>query len=271
MTLPGPSRSVALLWLAALLGMLLTARLGFWQLGRAEQKLALQAQIQQRATLPTLAQADLPGNAEAAAQQHYRRVALQGRWLGQHTVYLDNRQMNARPGFFVVTPLLLADGTAVLVQRGWLARDFIDRTRLAPLATPDGVVLVIGRLAPPPSKLFALGGPDGGPIRQNLNLEAFAQEIHQPLRPGSVQQSDDSGAPLPAHLPTHPPAHPPAHLPADGLLRQWPAPAVDVGKHHGYAFQWFSLCALIAGLAAWFLVLRPRLLSRKLSARPPSS
>ena len=259
MTLARPSRSVAVLWIAALLGMLLTARLGFWQLDRAAQKRGLQAQIQQRALLPVLAQADLPGDAAAAAQQHYRRVALQGRWLGQHTVYLDNRQMNARPGFFVVTPLLLADGTAVLVQRGWLARDFIDRTRLAPLATPDGVVQVIGRLAPPPSKLFALGGPDGGPIRQNLNLEAFAQEIHQPLRPVSVQQSDDSTAPAPANGPV------------DGLLRQWPAPAVDVGKHHGYAFQWFSLCALIAGLVAWFLVLRPRLLSRKLSARPPSS
>ena len=254
-----PSRSVALLWIAALLVMLLTARLGFWQLDRAAQKLALQAQMQQRAMLPTLAQADLPQSAEAAAQQYYRRVALQGRWLGQHTVYLDNRQMNARPGFFVVTPLLLADGTALLVQRGWVARDFIDRTRLAPVVTPDGTVQVLGRLAPAPSKLLQLGGLDSGSIRQNLDPEAFALEIQQPLRPGSVQQTDDSGAPVPAQLP------------ADGLLRQWPAPAVDLGKHHGYAFQWFSLCALIAGLVVWFLVLRPRLLTRKLSARPPSS
>lgn len=259
-TVAGPSRSAALLWAAAALGLLLTASLGFWQLGRAEQKLARQAQIQQRATLPTLAQADLPHDAEAAAQQHYRRVALQGRWLGQHTVYLDNRQMNGRPGFFVITPLLLADGTAVLVQRGWLGRDFIDRTRLAPVPTPGGTVQVIGRLAPPPSKLFQLGGADAGPIRQNLDLDAWALEIHQPLRPWSVQQSDDGMAPAAAA----------ARVPADGLLRQWPAPAVDVGKHHGYAFQWFSLCALIAGLAAWFLLLRPRLLTRNPSARTPS-
>ena len=257
-TMARPSRSVALLWIAALLGMLLTARLGFWQLDRAAQKLALQARIQQRARLPALAPADLARSADAAAQQHYRRVVLQGRWLGQHTVYLDNRQMNARSGFFVVTPLLLADGTALLVQRGWLARDFIDRTRLAPVATPDGTVQVIGRLAPAPSKLFQMGGPDAGPIRQNLDPDAFALQIQQPLRPGSVQQTDDSGAPVPAQLP------------ADGLLRQWPAPAVDVGKHHGYAFQWFSLCASIAGLAVWLLVLRPRLSTRKQSARPPS-
>ena len=254
-TMAGPSRSIALLWVAALLGLLLTARLGFWQLGRAAQKLTLQAQIQQRSALPTLSQADLPRNADAAAQQHYRRVALQGRWLGQHTVYLDNRQMNARPGFFVVTPLLLADGTAVAVQRGWVGRDFIDRKRLAPVPTPGGMVQVSGRLAPPPSKLFQLGGADAGLIRQNLDLDAWGLEIHQPLRPWSVQQSDDGAAPAAA----------------DGLLRQWPAPAVDVGKHHGYAFQWFSLCALIAGLAVWLLLLRPRLSARNPSARNPST
>ena len=45
----------------------------------------------------------------------------------------------------------------------------------------------------------------------------------------------------------------------DGLLRQWPAVAIDVGKHHGYAFQWFALCALITGLYVWFQLLRPRL------------
>ena len=259
MTVAGPWRTGALLWVAALLGLLLSARLGFWQLDRAAQKLTLQAQIQQRSALPTLAQADLPRNADVAAQQHYRHAVLQGRWLGQHTVYLDNRQMNARPGFFVVTPLLLADGTAVPVQRGWLGRDFIDRTHLAPVATPGGTVQVIGRLAPPPSKLFQLGGADAGLIRQNLDLDAWALEIHQPLRPWSVQQFDDGTLPA-----------------ADGLLRQWPAPAADVGKHHGYAFQWFSLCALIAGLAVWLLLLRPRLSSRNpstrnASARPPSS
>ena len=256
MTIAGPSRRGALLWVAALLGMLLTARLGFWQLDRAAQKLALRDQIQQRATLPVLMPSELPRSAEAAAQQHYRRVVLQGRWLGQHTIYLDNRQMNARPGFFVVTPLLLADGTAVAVQRGWLGRDFIDRSRLAPVATTDGTVQVAGRLAPPPSKLFQLGGADAGLIRQNLDLDAWALEIHQPLRPWSVQQTDEGVAPVAAAGP----------VPVDGLSRQWPAPAVDVGKHHGYASQWFSLCALIAGLAAWFLMLRPRL-----SAGTPSS
>ena len=257
MTTAGRSGPSALLWGAALLGVLLTARLGVWQLDRADQKLALQAQMQQRASLAPLlplAMSDLqrlPSNPEAAAAQHYRRITLQGRWLAQHTVYLDNRQMNARAGFFVMTPLLLADGTAVLVQRGWLARDFQDRSHLTAVPTPAGAVQVSGRLAPPPSKLLALGAGDSGLIRQNLDLALWATEIAQPLRPWTVQQTDaalavDVGAV-------------PVAVPADSLLRQWPAPAVDVGKHHGYAFQWFGLAALIAGLAVWFLALGPRL------------
>ena len=243
-------RSAGLL-LASLLAALLTARLGIWQLDRARQKLDLQARMQSRADQPPLAQTDLARNLSQADDQHYRRIVLRGRWLAHATVYLDNRQMNARPGYFVVTPLLLADGDAVLVQRGWVARDFTDRTRLAALPTPVAEVVVPGRIAPPPAKLFEFKGTDTGPIRQNLDVGSFAKEIGLPLRPLSVQQTD---AALMAQ-----PAPGPVSAAADALLRQWPLPAVDVGKHHGYAFQWFALAALITGLYVWFQLLRPRL------------
>ena len=42
------------------------------------------------------------------------------------------------------------------------------------------------------------------------------------------------------------------------LRRQWPLPATDVQKHHGYAFQWFALCTLVAGLYLWFQIIQPR-------------
>ena len=61
---------------------------------------------------------------------------FQGVWLDALTVYLDNRQMGGRPGFYVVTPLKLADGRAVLVQRGWAPRDLRDRTRVPSPPTP---------------------------------------------------------------------------------------------------------------------------------------
>ena len=246
---PRASRRSLPVWVVAGVGVLLTARLGFWQMERAAQKSSLQAQIAGRAEMPPLAMTDLPARPATSADLHYRRIVLLGRWLPQHTVYLDNRQMNGRPGFYVITPLLLADGSAVLVQRGWLPRDFLDRTRLASVASASGELRVSGRLAPPPSKLFRLGGPDQGLIRQNLDIDEWAREIHQPLRLLALQQTDEA----------RPADGAAVALPPDGLLRQWPAPALDLSKHHGYAFQWFGLSALIAGLALYFLLIRPRL------------
>lgn len=229
---------------AALAAALLTARLGQWQLSRGAQKSALQAEIDTRSQQPALAgMAALPGDAAQAAALVHRRIELQGRWSGANTVYLDNRQMHGRPGFFVVTPLLLDDGRALLVQRGWLARDSNDRTRVDAPALPGGVVTVSGRIAPPPARLFDFAGEDSGRIRQNLDVDAFARETGLQLLPLSVLQA----APV---------------VPADNLQREWPAPATGVAKHHGYAFQWFGLSALVAVLYVWFQVIQPRRVNR---------
>jgi len=237
---PAARRWIVLI--AALAGVVLTLRLGAWQLDRAAQKLALQAALDERAGQPALAAADLAATAAAAEAQHFRPVQLAGRWIAERTVFLDNRQMNGRPGFFVVTPLQL-DGRpeAVLVQRGWVARDFADRTRLPALPTPVGAVEIRGLIAPPPARLYDFGGGTEGAIRQNLDVAAYARETGLALLPVSVWQSD-----TPASA-------------GDGLQREWPRPAVDVHKHQGYAFQWFALAALMTGLYVWFQLVRPRL------------
>jgi surfeit locus 1 family protein len=158
-----------------------------------------------------------------------------------HTVFLDNRQMDGRPGFFVVTPLQLGPGDAVLVQRGWAPRNQEVRSTLPPVATPAGEVEVLGLIAPPPSRLYEFGHEASGPIRQNLDLAAASREFRIGLRPLSVWQLDA------------------AANPGDGLARHWPVAAVDVSTHYGYAFQWFAFSALIAGLYVWFQLVRPRL------------
>jgi hypothetical protein len=121
--------------LATLAAVALTARLGWWQLDRAAQKRAIAAAIAERGALPPLTA--LPAAEPASAVLH-RRAALAGRWQGPHTVYLENRQMGGRPGFYVVTPLELADGSAVAVQRGWLPRDARERARLPAVPSPEG-------------------------------------------------------------------------------------------------------------------------------------
>ncbi|WP_236580477.1 SURF1 family protein [Rubrivivax sp. A210] len=226
--------------LAALALVLATARLGLWQLDRAAQKLALQDALLRQRALPALAPAELPRSAEDADRLQHRLVRLQGRWLSARTVYLDNRPLNGRAGFYAVTPLQLPDGSAVLVQRGWLPRDGADRTRIAAPPSPAGEVAVIGRIAPRLSQAYELGAAASGAIRQNLDLAAYAREADLPLRPLAVVQEDGDSPP------------------ADGLLRQWPQPAADVHKHYGYAVQWFALCTLTLGLYVWFQHIRPR-------------
>lgn len=221
--------------LATLAAVALTARLGWWQLDRAAQKRAIAAAIAERGALPPLTA--LPAAEPASAVLH-RRVALAGRWQGGHTVYLENRQMGGRPGFFVVTPLLLADGSAIAVQRGWLPRDARERARLPAVPSPDGEVTVRGRVAPPPARLYEFAPSASDVLRQNLDLGAYARETRLALRQ-DVSLLQTEAAP-------------------DGLRRDWPVIDAGLGKHYGYAFQWLGLSALFAGLYVWFQLLRPR-------------
>ncbi|MFT3719370.1 SURF1 family protein [Pseudorhodoferax sp.] len=224
-----------LLTLATLLGVALTLSLGRWQLARAAEKEALQAAIDAQGQLPALDGAVLPASGDGQALLH-RAVRLRGLWLPERTVFLDNRQMRGQPGFYVLTPLALENSpVVVLVQRGWVPRNFEDRTALAPVPTPAGIVEIQGRIVPPPSRLYEFAGEDRGTIRQNLDLPAFALETGLPLWPQSVQQTGDDGT---------------------ALLREWPVPRTGVEKHYGYAFQWFALAALLTGLYVWFQFVR---------------
>ena len=79
----------------------------------------------------------------------HKMVVFKGEWQARHTVYLDNRPMNGKSGFWVFTPLMLQDtGQVILVRRGWAPRNFNDRALLPDVQTPVGVVTVAGRIAP---------------------------------------------------------------------------------------------------------------------------
>ncbi|MEJ8855716.1 SURF1 family protein [Variovorax robiniae] len=225
-----------------------TLSLGEWQLSRAAQKEALQAAIEAQKTQPPLGQQDFLAMAKPAEVMH-RPVHLRGLWLAPQTVYLDNRQMGGVPGFYVVTPFAIEGSQqTVMVQRGWIQRNFEDRTKLQPVQTPPGLVELDARIEPPPSHLLELGktpepaattveSPGSSPIRQNLDLEAFKAESKLPLRTDvSLQQTGAA---------------------SEGLQRNWPAPAFGIEKHYGYAFQWFGLAALVTILYVWFQIVAP--------------
>lgn len=242
--------------LATAASVMLTVRLGVWQMDRAEQKIALQRKIDERSAMPALSSHEVLTSENAVEDLHHRPVVLKGTWIADATVYLDNRQMNGQPGFFVLTPLMLSGVSgppkAVLIQRGWVPRHAMDRTSLPTIVTATGVVEVQGRMAPSPARLFEFEELASGPIRQNLEIASFAAETALPLLPFSVIQTFPDGSTQ------------------DGLLRQWARPAVGVEKHRGYAFQWFSLAALLLGLYLWFQVFRPLIRARHHGVSRPS-
>jgi surfeit locus 1 family protein len=98
-------------------------------------------------------------------------------------------------------------------------------------------VVLQGRIAPQVGKLLDLGDAQEGRIRQNLDLNRYAQETGLTLWPVLVLQTGADG---------------------EGLRRQWPAVDTGVQKHHGYAFQWFALSTTLVILYVWFQFISPR-------------
>ena len=227
-----------LILLVTLLAVWVTASLGRWQLSRAQQKLDGAAERQAQASKPLLDGQSLNQSDAALKALVGRRLSLKGQWVPQATVYLDNRQMQGRPGFEVLTPLQLSDSPVViLVQRGWIPRSFVSRTDLQPIVTPAGEVSLQGILTPWPSRLYDFAEQEKGPIRQNLDSAAYRQETGLTLSNWTVRQTGEA---------------------SEGLLRQWNEVATGVEKHWGYAFQWFGLSGLLILLYVWFQIVQPR-------------
>ena len=225
---------------ASLLVAGITARLGWWQLDRAHTKEALHALSQSRHALPPLRNADWHTDA-VPSQWLQRRVEVQGRWLSQWTIFLDNRSMGAHSGFYVLTPLQLPDGAVLWVQRGWAPRDRLRSDLLPPVDTPEGLVRVHAKVVPPPSKLMELGATDAAPqgfsaLRHNVDLDEFRLQTGLPIL-ATLLQTDEA---------------------SDGLKRDWPQAISGADKNRGYAFQWFALSLLSLFLFAWFQIWKKR-------------
>ena len=120
------------LWAVALAAAACAAgiALGSWQAGRADEKRALAANVQ--------------------------RIMVMGEFLPERTVFLDNKVHAHRPGYEVVTPLRLAEGIHVLVNRGWVAAP-ATRDRLPEVQTPRGRVRIEGVVHPHLRRVARLG------------------------------------------------------------------------------------------------------------------
>ena len=230
-----------LVFIAALLLAVLTARLGMWQLGRADEKRLLLEAAQSQAALPTLKAQDV-SNDPLLWQQVHRHVLLEGLWLNDKTVYLDNRSHRGQSGFWVMTPFRWASGQVVWVQRGWVARDPVDAGKAAPVQTPSEPVIITARISSGLSHMVELKktdtqSVDGAAlkIQANLDMSEMQAMVSDTVSAVVVQTGADS----------------------DGLRRDWVLVGVDPDKNTAYAIQWFCLSGLVTLLYVWFQWIGP--------------
>ena len=214
-------------WLAGLGLVVLVAvtftRLGVWQLHRLDERRAYEDLVASRlAAAPVPLEDVLAAGADADAIR-YRRVTASGTYDTAHEVILYGRTQGDQSGNHVLTPLVLDDGSAVAVDRGWVPFED-DSPPLADAAPPAGTVRVTGVLFPPEADTTTPSSPTM--TFAKVDLGALAAQVPYRLAPAYLLLG--SQQPAPAALP---------------LVAPLPDPA-DAPPHLSYAIQWFSFATI---------------------------
>lgn len=207
------------------LALLLAA--GFWQLDRAEQKRALIERYQAAATAPAKT---LTVDAKAPEALRPQLVEARGRYLPSPQLWLDNQVSHGRPGYRLWTPLQLAQGGIVLVDRGWLPAP-ASRDQLPQAAVPEGPLTVRGWWREWPRAALRLDNrvceADAERVVQYPRYEELRCLFDQPLADGLLLLS-----PQDPH----------------GFRREWNVVGVGPERHLSYALQWFAFAVTLIGI-----------------------
>jgi cytochrome oxidase assembly protein ShyY1 len=231
-------RIVNIRWIAAALGVLLLAtvcvELGRWQLHRLDERKARNTVTRTNLAAQPAPLDQILGPQGVVGDQHaWRTVVVSGRYDASKQVIMKYRNVQDRPGFEIVTPLVLSDGKALLVDRGFIARQSSELMPLHVPAVPSGQVTVTGRLQRSERGGNTTGGtPDGGTARL-INGPDFAKVLGLNLYDGYVQITKQDPA-------------------NDTTFEGFPGPEIDDGPHFFYALQWFFFALLAIGGLVYF-------------------
>lgn len=220
---------------AVALAVAVMVSLGFWQLRRLEERRDYNELVEQRSSLPVAGIEEVGDVGVGAAE--FRRVRVTGRFDGSEDTLIGYRSLNGVSGHHVVTPLVLVDGTAVLVNRGWVPAHYLEGWPVADAAPSPGVVDVTGVVRAPERRgSFGPRDPDDGELLlvSRVDVERIARQIDAPVRPFWIQLTTPA--------------------PAGGIPAPVPVPDLGEGNHLSYAVQWFIFAAGAAG--GWLILLR---------------
>ncbi len=220
-------------------------RLGFWQLDRLAGRRAFNAGVEAGLAAP-VAPVDALVDAEGADEAAYRRASATGTWDPAHEVILYGRPLDGRPGDHVLTPLLLSDGRAILVDRGWVPTGTSGPPVEGDGAAVGGTVTVFGTLLPASAETDRAAPAPAVETVRTIDVSMLDAQVPADLLPGVylllARQDPAAALPVPAAL-----------------------PALGEGPHLGYAIQWFCFAAI--ALVGGTVLMRRR---REPSARAAS-
>ena len=220
-------------WFASLLVVAATAvmvRLGIWQLDRLEQRRVFNTQVESSRAQDVLdLNQRLPENIE---QMEWREVQFTGEYDFANQVAIRNQYHGNEYGYHLMTPLL-SQGTAVLVDRGWIPADGNSTSADWRKYDEPGEVKVVGQIRLGQGKP-ALGGiadalpADGSKLEvwNNADIKQIASQLPYPALNVYIQESPDSSDEMPP-------------IPFQPELE------LTEGPHAGYALQWFTFAAIL--------------------------
>ena len=242
-------RTFAVLGVAAIVAVCIVA--GLWQLRRHDERRAYNHEIEKRTAMPVADAATLLAS-EAPDRLRFRRVRATGRYDTAREIVLDDHPLDGVAGNHVVTPLVLDDGRALLVDRGWVPITE-DTPPVTAAAAPAGTVTVEGVVFPSEvRRLLGPKTPQTGAITHLFRIEIprLQQQMPYALLPMWVQLQSET-PPQPGALP-----------------KRVPLRRLSTGPHLGYAAQWFTFAAL-AIVGAVVLARRARRRPRRNDERGP--
>jgi cytochrome oxidase assembly protein ShyY1 len=225
--------------LLCILGVILMVYLSLWQFHRLDDRKAFNREVTERSSLSVVDVGTLDISDPAAVQ--WRPAGARGTYLPDEQVLIVNRSQGGVAGMNVLTPLLLDDGRAIIVNRGFIALN------ATPPAAPSGEVKVVGLLRSTEGRTTGQAREASGELTEFFRVDiARLQEQIEPellnvALVAEVSEPADSTTLLPVS-----------------------SPELSEGSHLSYAIQWLIFATAV--IVGWILAVRKSISNRARSA-----
>jgi cytochrome oxidase assembly protein ShyY1 len=216
-------------------GVALMVYLSLWQFQRLDDRQAFNSEVRERSSLNVVDVSTLDTSDPEAVR--WRPAGAKGTYLPSEQVLIVNRSQGGSAGMNVLTPLLLDDGRAIIINRGFISLN------ATPPAAPTGVVTVVGVLRSTEERTTGQAREASGELAEFFRLDIA--RLQQQIEPELLNVALVAQVSEPADSSTLLPVSP---------------PELSEGSHLSYAIQW--LIFSVAVIVGWVLAVRKSLANR---------